>query len=135
MKLMLSLLSKLVILFFMPIEAIAHSPLVSSSPQKSETLDLPPTEIVMEFKSPTKLIKVDLTRLSKKQEKTLLNILFGGDDGESVPLGSTFLFIVDKRHIVPLPALKDGVYSLSWRAQGKDGHLVKGYLTFTIKVS
>ena len=42
--------------------ANSHSPIASSSPKNVETLDLPPTEIVMEFKSPAKLIKVDLTK-------------------------------------------------------------------------
>ena len=135
MKLMLSLLSKLVILFFMPMEANAHSQLVSSSPQKSEALDLPPTEIVMEFKSPTKLIKVDLTRLSKKQEKTLLNTLFGSDDGEPVALGTSFLMIIDKRQVIPLPFLGGGSYLFAWRAMGEDGHVIKGNLTFNIKDS
>ena len=123
----------LAICLVLPISANAHSPLASSSPQNGETLDEPPTEIFMEFKLPAKLIKVDLTKQSDKQGKNLLGRLFGGDDGESVPLGTSFLMTIDKRQVIPLPSLKDGSYSLTWRAMGEDGHVVKGELTFNIK--
>ena len=123
----------LAIFLVLPISANAHSPLASSSPQNGETLDEPPTEIFMTFKLPAKLIKVDLTKQSDKQGKNLLGRLFGGDDGESVPLGTSFLMTIDKRQVIPLPSLKDGSYSLTWRAMGEDGHVVKGELTFNIK--
>ena len=124
----------LAIFLVLPISANAHSPLASSSPQNGETLAEPPTEIFMEFKLPAELIKVDLTKRSDKQEKNLLGRLFGGgDDGESVPLGTSFLMTIDKRQVIPLPSLKDGSYSLTWRAMGEDGHVVKGELTFNIK--
>ena len=127
----------LAILLVLPIAANAHSPLASSSPQNGETLDEPPTEIFMEFKLPAKLIKVDLTKQSDKQGKNVLGRLFGGggDDGESVPLGTSFLMTIDKRQVIPLPSLQDGSYSLTWRAMGEDGHVVKGELTFNIKGS
>ena len=123
----------LAILLVLPIAANAHSLLASSSPQNGETLDVPPIVIFMEFKLPAKLIKVDLTKQSDKQGKNLLGRLFGGDDGESVPLGTSFLMTIDKRQVIPLPSLQDGSYSLTWRAMGEDGHVVKGELTFNIK--
>ena len=123
----------LAIFLVLPISANAHSPLASSSPQNGKTLDEPPTEIFMEFKLPAKLIKVDLTKQSDKQGKNLFGRLFGGDDGESVPLGTSFLMTIDKRQVIPLPSLQDGSYSLIWRAMGEDGHVVKGELTFNIK--
>ena len=123
----------LAILLVLPMAANAHSPLASSSPQNGETLDVPPTEIFMTFKLPTKLIKVDLTKQSDKQGKSLLGKLLGGHDGESVPLGTSFLMTIDKRQVIPLPALEDGSYSLAWRAMGEDGHVIKGDLTFNIK--
>ena len=127
----------LAILLVLPIAANAHSPLASSSPKNGETLDEPPTQIFMEFKLPAKLIKVDLTKQSDKQGKNLLGRLFGGgDDGESLPLGTSFLMTIDKRQVIPLPSpLQDGSYSLTWRAMGEDGHVVKGELTFNIKGS
>ena len=126
----------LAILLVLPIAANAHSPLAASSPQNGETLDEPPTEIFMEFKLPAKLIKVDLIKQSEKQEKNLLGRLFGGaDDGEALPLGTSFLMTIDKRQVIPLPSLQDGSYSLTWRAMCEDGHFVKGELTFNIKGS
>ena len=125
----------LAILLVLPIAANAHSPLASSSPQNGETLDESPTEIFMEFELPAKLIKVNLTKQSYKQGKNLLGRLFGGDDGESIPLGTSFLMTIDKRQVIPLPPLQEGSYSLTWRAMGEDGHVVKGELTFNIKGS
>ena len=125
----------LAILSVLSLAANAHSPIVSSSPKNGEMLDLPPTEIVMEFKSPAKLIKVDLMKSSDKQGKSLLDGLFGGDDGESVPLGKSFLMTIDKRQVIRLPSLEEGRYTLKWRAMGEDGHVIKGDLTFTIQGS
>ena len=122
----------LAILFILPMAANAHSPLSSSSPQNGETLDVSPAEIVMEFKSPAKLIKVELTKSKDKQEKSLLGGLFGGDDGEPVPLGKSFLMSMNKRQVIPMPSLGEGDYSLSWRAMGEDGHVIKGELTFKV---
>ena len=124
------------ILLVLPIAANAHSPLASSSPQNGETLDVPPTVVFMEFKLPAKLIKVDLTKQSDKQGKSLLGRLFGGgDNGDSIPLGTSLLMTTDKRQVIPLPSLKDGSYLLRWRAMAEDGHLIKGDLTFNIKGS
>ena len=125
----------LTIFLVLPMVANAHSQLVSSSPRNGETLALPPTEILMEFKSPAKLIKVDLTKPSDKQGKSLLVRLFGADDGESVSLGQSFLMTIGKRQVIPLPSLEEGRYSLAWRAMGEDGHVIKGDLTFNIQGS
>ena len=119
------------ILLILPMTANAHSPLASSSPQNGETLDAPPTEIVMVFKLPAKLIKVNLRKFSNKQEKRLLGGLFGGG-GELVTLGTSFLMKIGERHVIPLPSLASGAYSLDWRAIGEDGHVIKGDLAFKI---
>ena len=113
--------------------ANAHSPLSSSSPKDGESLDVPPVQIVMEFKSPVKLIKVVLKKSRSKQANSFLGGLFGGDDGESVPLGKSFLMSIKNRQIVPLPSLGEGNYLLSWRAIGEDGHVIKGELTFKVE--
>ena len=120
----------LTMLIIIPIAANAHSPLSSSSPQDGETLDAPPIEIVMDFKSPAKLIKVELKKSNNKQGNSFLGGLFGGDDGEPVALGESFLMSMNKRQIIPMPSLGAGDYLLSWRAIGEDGHVIKGELTF-----
>ena len=122
----------LTILITLPLVANAHSALSSSSPQDGETLDAPPAEIVMDFKSPAKLIKVELKKSTSKQGNSFLGGLFGGDDGESVPLGESFLMSMNKRQIIPMPSLGAGDYLLSWRAMGEDGHVIKGELTFKV---
>ena len=125
----------LTIFLALAMTANAHSPLVSSSPKNGETLGLSPTEMVMEFKSPAKLIKVVLTKPSDKQETSLLGRLFGADNSESVSLGTSFLMTINKRQVIPLPPLEQGRYSLAWRAMGEDGHVIKGELTFNIQGS
>ena len=122
----------LTMLIIIPIAANAHSPLSSSSPQDGETLDAPPIEIVMDFKSPAKLIKVELKKSNNKQGNSFLGGLFGGDDGEPAPLGESFLMSMNKRQIIPMPSLGAGDYLLSWRAMGEDGHVIKGELTFKV---
>ena len=112
--------------------ASAHSPLSSSSPKDGETLDAPPIAIVMDFKSPAKLIKVELKKSTSKQENSFLGGLFGVDNGETVPLGESFLMAINKRQIIPMPPLGGGDYLLSWRAMGEDGHVIKGELTFKV---
>ena len=87
----------LTMLIILPMAANAHSPLSSSSPQDGETLDVPPVEIIMDFNSPAKLIKVELKKSKNKQGSSFLGGLFGGDDGESVPLGESFLLSMNKR--------------------------------------
>ena len=122
----------LTMLIIIPMAANAHSLLSSSSPLDGETLDVPPTEIIMDFHSPAKLIKVELKKSKNKQGNSFLGGLFGGDDGESVPLGERFLLSMNKRQIIPMPSLGAGDYLLSWRAIGEDGHVIKGELTFKV---
>ena len=123
----------LTIVIIVPMAANAHSPLSSSSPKNGETLLKPPAEIVMDFKSLAKLIKVKLTKSKSTQDNSFLGGLFGGNNGEAVPLGESFLMTMNNRHIIPIPFLQKGDYLLSWRAIGEDGHVIKGELTFKIK--
>ena len=122
----------LTILIILPMAANAHSPLSSSVPIDGETLQVAPVEIVMNFKSPAKLIKVELLKSKTNQENNFLRGLFGGDDGETVLLGESFLMSMNKRQIIPMPSLGEGDYLLSWRAMGEDGHVIKGELTFKV---
>ena len=70
----------LALLLILPLTALAHSPLDSSFPKDGEMLDMAPPEIILVFKSPTKLIKVNMEKLSDKKRKSLLGKLFGHDD-------------------------------------------------------
>ena len=122
----------LTMLIILPMAAHAHSPLSSSFPSDGETLDVAPVEIVMDFKASAKLIKVELMESKNKQGNGFLGGLFGGDDGEPVPLGKSFLMSINKRQIIPMPSLGEGDYLLSWRAMGEDGHVIRGEITFKV---
>ena len=122
----------LTILIILPTAANAHSPLSSSVPSDGETLDAPPIEIVMDFKSPAKLIKVELKKSKSNQGNGILSGLFGRVDGEPIPIGEGFLMSMNKRQIIPMPSLKVGHYLLSWRAMGEDGHVIKGEVNFQV---
>ena len=120
------------ILLILPLAAIAHSPLDSSFPSDGEKLDMAPGEIIMVFKSPAKLIKVDMEKLSDKKRKSLLGKLFGSDDSESVFLDTSFPLRLGERHVISLPSLEIGDYKVFWRALAADGHVIKGQFTFTV---
>lgn len=122
----------LTIVIILPMAANAHSSLSASTPKDGEILNVPPGEIVMEFKSPAKLIKVELMKRKTNQGNSFLSALFGGDGGEPLPLGESFLMSLNKRQIIPMPSLARGDYLLSWRAMGEDGHVIKGELTFKV---
>ena len=98
----------LTMLIILPMAAHAHSPLSSSFPSDGETLDVAPVEIVMDFKASAKLIKVELMMSKDKEGNGFLGGLFGGDDGEPVPLGKSFLMSMNKRQVIPMPSLGEG---------------------------
>ena len=125
----------LFILLIMPIAAIAHTPLASSIPANGEKLDISPTEIIMVFKFPTKLTRVDLKKSPQTKSRSLLKRLFGSDKSEPILLGKNSLLKTGTRHVIPLPSLKRASYELVWRAIGKDGHVIKGKLSFAITCS
>ena len=122
----------LAILLFLPTAANAHSSLASSFPQSGEKLNVPPAEIILVFKSPAKLIKINLSALSKKHSKSLLGGLFGDNDRDPVELGTNPLLKIGKRHTISLPLLGNGEYLFAWRAIGEDDHVIKGEFNFAI---
>jgi methionine-rich copper-binding protein CopC len=122
------------VLIILPLEANAHSPLSSSFPSDGERLDAPPVEIIMDFKASAKLIKVELMKSKRKRNNGFLGELFGGNNDEPVLLGKSFLMLMNKRHIIPMPSLGEGDYLFRWRAMGEDGHVIKGDFTFKVGV-
>ena len=122
----------ILLLFMLPVSASAHSPLVSLSPQDGASLDQTPSQIEMVFKSPAKLIKVDMLKLTASNNDSLFGSLFGGSEGDEISLQEDFLMKVAEKHIIVLPSLISGNYSVSWRAMGQDGHLIKGDFSFAV---
>ena len=115
-----------------PLSALAHSPLSNVSPEDGAKLEDAPTEISMVFKSPAKLIKLELFKEKASAKKSLLGGLFGNDGGEVVPLPNAVLMETSETHVIPLPEITSGSYLVKWRAMGEDGHILKGDFGFTI---
>ena len=115
-----------------PLSALAHSPLSNVSPEDGAKLEDAPTEISMVFKSPAKLIKLELLKEKVSAKKSLLGGLFGNDGGEVVPLPNAVLVETSETHVIPLPEITSGGYQVKWRAMGEDGHVIKGDFVFTI---
>ena len=115
-----------------PLSALAHSPLSNVSPEDGAKLQDAPTEISMVFKSPAKLIKLELLKEQVSEKKSLLGSLFGNDGGEVVPLPNAVLMETSETHVIPLPEITSEGYQVKWRAMGEDGHVIKGDFGFAV---
>ena len=115
-----------------PLSALAHSPLSNVSPGDGAKLEDAPTEISIVFKSPAKLIKLELLKEQASAKKSLLGSLFGNDGGEVVPLPNAVLMETSETHVIPLPEITSGGYEVKWRAMGEDGHVIKGDFGFAV---
>jgi methionine-rich copper-binding protein CopC len=122
----------LMILLLIPITAFAHSPLSSISPAADAVLDTAPTVIEMTFKSPAKLIKLELFKINAEAKDSLFSSLFGNDNGDEITLDSDALLQESATHRIILPLLEAGVYKINWRALSEDGHVIKGESVFQI---
>ena len=115
-----------------PLSALAHSPLSNVSPGDRAKLEDAPTEISIVFKSPAKLIKLELLKEQASAKKSLLGSLFGNDGGKVVPLPNAVLMETSETHVIPLPEITSGGYQVKWRAMGEDGHVIKGDFGFAV---
>ena len=115
-----------------PLSALAHSPLSNISPGDGAKIEDAPTEISMVFKSPAKLIKLELLKEQASAKKSLLGGLFGNDGGKVVPLPNAVLMEMSDTHVIPLPKITGGDYQVKWTAMGEDGHVIKGDFAFTV---
>jgi methionine-rich copper-binding protein CopC len=109
-----SLLSGLVLMTF-AVPASAHAHLQKSSPAEGSVLTTSPSSIVLNFSEAARLTALSIQR---------------GDDAKQdlKPLPTT----AAQQISVPLPPLKPGAYSLTWRVLSDDGHMMSGTLHFTL---
>ena len=123
------------ILFTFPISTLAHSPLEQASPMNGAILTTPPTEYKIRFKSPAKLIKIEIYQKSQSAKKkvSLLENIFKKSEKKLVKLNYKPSLALSRNHSINLPEIKFGSYEVRWRAMGEDGHVLKGILTFEIK--
>lgn len=99
--------------------AVAHSHLKLSFPKHGSELNNPPEELILEFTSQVKLVRLQLTDQSGKLIK--LNTKPSDDFNTAFSIA--------------LPLLDTGRYNVKWIAMGKDSHKMKGDFPFTVKTS
>lgn len=108
-------LTCLVVAVMLPLAALGHAKLLSSSPATGERLEGPPKQLTLTFNEAVELGTLKLSA-----------------DGKKIPLAldrSTAAAQVT----VPLPALGPGAYRVQWSALTvNDGHVVKGAFWFVI---
>ncbi|MCW8995769.1 MAG: copper resistance protein CopC [Psychromonas sp.] len=99
--------------------ASAHSHLKLTFPEYGATLNKPPEELIFEFTSQVKLVRLKLTTQSGKAIKL-----------ERKP-SKEFETTIN----ITLPSLDSGSYNVKWMAIGKDTHKMEGDFIFTINAS
>ena len=97
------------------VTASAHAHLEKSSPADGSVITTSPPSIVLSFSEAARLTALSIQR---------------GDEAKQnlKPLPVTAAAQIS----VPLPPLKPGAYSLSWRVLSDDGHVTSGTLHFTL---
>lgn len=103
----------LAVLLAMP--ASAHTQLVKSQPADGAIMQEPVQQLVLEFKEPVRLMRVDLT----KAEGAPIDV----DFTPSIGAGTRF--------DVALPELAPGDYRVHWMLMGADGHKATGSFRFS----
>lgn len=110
----LSPLCGLVLVTF-AVTASAHAHLEKSSPADGSVLASSPPSIVLSFSEAARLTALSIQR---------------GDEAKQnlKPLPTT----AAREISVPMPPLKPGAYSLTWRVLSDDGHMMSGTVHFTV---
>ncbi|HEX9755511.1 MAG TPA: copper resistance CopC family protein [Gemmatimonadales bacterium] len=99
--------------------AVLHNRLTKSAPAKDEVLAGPPTAIQLWFSEPTEPALSGITLLGPGRTKVVLAKVHKTDDPRSI--------VADIKDSTPI-----GVYTVDWRASGRDGHVIRGSYRFTI---
>ncbi|WP_237055661.1 copper resistance CopC family protein [Microbulbifer sediminum] len=94
----------------------AHTGLQGSSPADGDQLSQPPASLQLNFSGEVRLMRVSLEEAKQGEVKL-----------EFMPTA-----VAEKNISLPLPALADGEYTVSWMAMGGDGHKMSGQFSFEI---
>jgi methionine-rich copper-binding protein CopC len=103
-------------LFGLAVDVSAHTHLQSSTPADKSVVTSAPSQITLNFSEPTRLTALSIQKESAKEKH----------DVESLPKDAS------KAITVPVDALSPGKYAVSWRAVGKDSHVMSGTFGFTV---
>lgn len=96
--------------------AFAHAHVKSMNIAENAQLQQSPSNFIVKFSEKAGLVKVVLTRST----------------GEVVPIDYQPPKGMSAAFQIPLPALSNGAYTLSWRTMGDDGHAMNGAVHFTV---
>ena len=95
--------------------ASAHAHLEKSSPADGSVLTTSPPSIVLSFSEAARLTALSIQRGDEAKQNL-----------KPLPTNAA------RQISVPLPPLKPGTYSLTWRVLSDDGHMMSGTLRFTL---
>ncbi len=98
-----------------PAAAFAHGHLLTSVPTDGQTVSEVPRAVTLKFSESVR-IAIALLREGSAPAVGL----------DAVPTGAAATVVL------PMPALRPGRYTLTWRAVGADRHVVAGALTFSV---
>ena len=115
MKTLISLMLGFSIIFASS-NLLAHAKMLASIPADNASYDTPLTAIELNFKNPSRLIKLSL----KYQ-------------GQKIPLSFKPSAKANTYFSIPLPKLEEGQYKLEWISLGNDGHKMKSKISFNQK--
>ncbi|TCM69751.1 hypothetical protein EC844_10210 [Acinetobacter calcoaceticus] len=99
-------------------QTFAHTQLQRSIPAANATVTTTPKSIQLQFAEPVMLMGLKL----KDANNNAINIKYKPNSKSTA------------QHIVTLPALKNGVYQVTWNILAQDGHAIKGQYSFTLKL-
>ncbi len=98
--------------------AFAHSKMSGSIPQNGGTAKAGLEKLQLGFEKPVKVVLVKVKRT---------------DQAANVAIISKDKPAFEKMYRIAVSPLAAGTYSVNWTAVAKDGHVMKGELTFTLK--
>lgn len=109
----------MLLLVLAPVPAAAHAVLVEAAPARNEVLPEPPAQIRLLFNEP---VTADFNPIAVYNSR-----------GERVDRGNGRVTHGNLRLVVAdLPALPDGLYSVTYRVTSADGHVVSDTFAFTV---
>lgn len=103
-------------LTMMSVGAWAHTEVTASEPGADVQLQASPEQLKLTFSSQVQLMSINLVR--GESEKIDLNFTRSGESLQS--------------HNFSLPPLDAGLYAVTWRVLGSDGHQAQGKYSFSI---
>ena len=105
--------------FLLAGNALAHSPLKSTSPANEAVLNDVPNMLHFTFEKPARVVKVVMTHTH-------------GNASHEVKLELPNKGMADELHLTP-NFMGEGNYLIEWRALSEDGHSLKGNFSFKVE--